>query len=342
MYIDDLPTPALIVEANALEHNLGLMAGLYPGSRLRPHVKAHKCSALAKVQQRFGHTGFTCATPREISGLVRAGIEADFLLANESLDTARLGAIAGSNPTVAVDSDETIHAAHRAGIRNVLIDIFVGLPRCGCEPDDAARLADLARSLKMNVRGVMGYEGHLMMVTPPADKKSQVAAAMETLLACAAKVGGDVVSAGGTGTYREHLESGVTELQAGSYALMDTQYASLGFPFQQAVHVVGTVISRSAGWAVADVGLKALGMDHGNPEVDGYDVWFCSDEHVTFAVKRDAASLPVPAPTVLPRIGEKVLVTPAHIDPTMSQHERIYVHREGLVVDEWAIDLRHW
>ncbi len=342
MYIDDLPTPALIVEANALEHNLGLMAGLYPGPRLRPHVKAHKCSALAKVQQRFGHTGFTCATPREISGLVRAGIEADFLLANESLDTARLGAIAGANPTVAVDSDETIHAAHRAGIRNVLIDVFVGLPRCGCEPDDAARLADLARSLKMNVRGVMGYEGHLMMVAPPADKRAQVTVAMETLLACATKVGGDVISAGGTGTYREHLESGVTELQAGSYAVMDTQYAALGFPFQQAAHVVGTVISRSAGWAVADVGLKALGMDHGNPEVDGYDVWFCSDEHLTFAVKRDAASLPVPAPTVLPRIGDKVLVAPAHIDPTMSQHERIYVHREGLVVDEWAIDLRHW
>ena len=342
MYIDDLPTPALIVEANALEHNLGLMAGLWPGSRLRPHVKAHKCSSLAKVQQRFGHTGFTCATPREISGLVRAGVEADFLLANECLDTARLGAIAGANPTVAVDSDETIHAAHRAGIRNVLIDVFVGLPRCGCEPDDAARLADLARSLKMNVRGVMGYEGHLMMVTPAADKKAQVAAAMETLLACAEKVGGDIVSAGGTGTHREHLESGITELQAGSYALMDTQYGSLGFPFQQAVHVVGTVISRSAGWAVADVGLKALGMDHGNPEVDGYDVWFCSDEHVTFAVKRDAASLPVPAPTVLPRVGDKVLVTPAHIDPTMSQHERVYVHREGLVVDEWAIDLRHW
>jgi D-serine deaminase-like pyridoxal phosphate-dependent protein len=342
VYIDDLPTPALIVEANALEHNLGLMAGLYPGPRLRPHVKAHKCSALAKVQQRFGHTGFTCATPREISGLVRAGIEADFLLANESLDTARLGAIAGANPTVAVDSDETIHAAHRAGIRNVLIDVFVGLPRCGCEPDDAARLADLARSLKMNVRGVMGYEGHLMMVAPPADKRAQVTVAMETLLACATKVGGDVISAGGTGTYREHLESGVTELQAGSYAVMDTQYAALGFPFQQAAHVVGTVISRSAGWAVADVGLKALGMDHGNPEVDGYDVWFCSDEHLTFAVKRDAASLPVPAPTVLPRIGDKVLVAPAHIDPTMSQHERIYVHREGLVVDEWAIDLRHW
>ena len=342
MYIDDLPTPALIIEAGALEHNLDAMAGLFPGQRLRPHVKAHKCSSLAKVQLRYGHSGFTCATPREISGLARAGVEADFLLANESLDPARLGAIAGTNATVAVDSDETLQIAARAGIRNVVIDVFVGLPRCGVEPDDAARLADLARSLKMNVRGVMGYEGHLMMVTDVADKKAQVAAAMETLHAVAAKVGGDIISAGGTGTFREHLDSGITELQAGSYALMDTQYATLGLPFKQAVHIVGTVISRSAGWAVADVGLKALGMDHGNPEVDGYDVWFCSDEHVTFAVKRDAANLPVPAPTVLPRVGERVLVTPAHIDPTMSQHERAYVHREGLVVDEWAIDLRGW
>ena len=341
MYIDDLPTPALVIEAGALERNLATMAGHSPGARLRPHVKAHKCSSLAKVQQRYGHTGFTCATPREISGLAKAGIEADFLLANQSVDPARLGAIASTNATVAVDSEDTIRAAVRAGIRNVVIDVFVGLPRCGAEPDDVARLADLAREQRLNVRGVMGYEGHLMMAAA-ADKRAQVDAAMTTLRACADKVGGDVISAGGTGTYREHLTTGITELQAGSYALMDTQYASLGLPFEQAVHVVGTVISRSAGWAVADVGLKALGMDHGNPEVDGYDVWFCSDEHVTFAVKRDAAGLAIPAPTVLPRVGERVLVTPAHIDPTMSQHERAWVHREGLVVDEWAIDLRGW
>lgn len=340
MFIDDLPTPALIIEAGTLESNLAAMAQSWPGSSLRPHVKAHKCSALAKVQQRFGHTGFTCATPREISGLAKAGIEADFLLANESVDSARLGAIAGTGATVAVDSDETVQAAVRAGIKNVLIDVFVGLPRCGVEPDDAARLADHARSMRLNVRGVMGYEGHLMMITDPAAKRDQVMAAMETLRNCAAKVGGDIVSAGGTGTWREHLDSGITELQAGSYALMDTQYATLGFPFRQAVHVVGTVISRSAGWAVADVGLKALGMDHGNPEVDGYDVWFCSDEHITFAVKRDPNAHG--APTFLPKIGERVLVAPAHIDPTMSQHERAWVHREGLVVDEWAIDLRGW
>jgi D-serine deaminase-like pyridoxal phosphate-dependent protein len=340
VFIDDLPTPALIIDAGALESNLATMAQAWPGSRLRPHVKAHKCSALAKVQQRYGHTGFTCATPREISGLAKAGIEADFLLANESVDPARLGAIAATGATVAVDSDETVQAAARAGIRNVLIDVFVGLPRCGVEPDDAARLADLARSLRMTVRGVMGYEGHLMMVGDPVAKREQVMVAMDTLRACADKVGGDVVSAGGTGTWREHLDTGITELQAGSYALMDTQYATLGLPFRQAVHVVGSVISRSAGWAVADVGLKALGMDHGNPEIDGYDVWFCSDEHITFAVKRDPNSHG--APTFLPKVGERILVVPAHIDPTMSQHERAWVHRDGLVVDEWAIDLRGW
>ena len=255
MFIDDLPTPALIIDAGALEYNLATMAQVWPGNRLRPHVKAHKCTSLAKVQLRFGHVGFTCATPREISGLTKAGIDADFLLANESVDTARLGAIAATGATVAVDSDETIQAAARAGIKQVLIDVFVGLPRCGAEPDDVARLADLARSLRMEVRGVMGYEGHLMMVTDAVARNSQVSTAMETLRACADKVGGDIVSAGGTGTYREHLDTGITELQAGSYALMDTQYATLGLPFRQAVHVVGTVISRSAGWAVADVGL---------------------------------------------------------------------------------------
>jgi D-serine deaminase-like pyridoxal phosphate-dependent protein len=179
-----------------------------------------------------------------------------------------------------------------------------------------------------------------MMVGDPVAKREQVMVAMDTLRACADKVGGDVVSAGGTGTWREHLDTGITELQAGSYALMDTQYATLGLPFRQAVHVVGSVISRSASWAVADVGLKALGMDHGNPEVDGYDVWFCSDEHITFAVKRDPNSHG--APTLLPKVGERILVVPAHIDPTMSQHERAWVHRDGLVVDEWAIDLRGW
>ena len=101
------------------------------------------------------------------------------------------------------------------------------------------------------------------------------------------EVGGEVISAGGTGTY--DINTWATEIQAGSYALMDTAYAKLGLPFVQALTVLSTVISVSKDWVVADCGLKALGMDHGNPSVEGAEVWFCSDEHLTFVPREPAA-----------------------------------------------------
>src|ERR1700680_901456 len=110
---------------------------------------------------------------------------------------------------------------------------------------------------------------------------------MQLPLKAHADVGGDVISAGGTGTY--DLNTWATEIQAGSYVLMDTAYAKLGLPFHNALTVLATVISvNQAGWAVADCGLKALGMDHGNPAMaDGSTVWFCSDEHITFSAAGD-------------------------------------------------------
>ena len=127
---------------------------------------------------------FCAATPREIEGLVAAGLGDDVLLANETLDAARLGRLADdAQITVAVDSDATLDAAIHGGVRSVLIDVEVGLPRCGCDVDDAARLADRARAAGLDVRGVMGYEGHLMMVMDRADRASRVEAAMEILLA---------------------------------------------------------------------------------------------------------------------------------------------------------------
>ena len=117
----------------------------------------------------------------------------------------------------------------------------------------------------------MGYEGHLMMLGDVAERARLTQECMERLLAAHAEVGGEIVSGGGTGTYA--LNTWVTEVQAGSYALMDTAYTAAGLPFRQALTVLATVISVTApsgempGWAVADVGLKALGMDHGNPTV---------------------------------------------------------------------------
>ena len=333
MLVTDLPTPALVVERSLLEANLDRMSAVLPGRRLRPHVKAFKTTALARLMADRGHTGFTCATIREVEGMAAAGLGEDLLLANEVLDARRLGAVAatGARVTVAVDSDQTVRAASAGGVLEVVIDVEVGLPRCGCDPADAGRLAGLARSLGLQVRGVMGYEGHVMLVEDPVDRAAQVQECMALLLQAAADVGGDLVSAGGTGTYREN--TWCTEIQAGSYALMDTAYAATGLPFAQALTVLARVVSVSPkGWAVADLGLKSLGMDHGNPTVPGGLVWFCSDEHTTFSPVEGASFA----------VGDAVRVLPAHVDPTVALHERMHLVDGDEVVATWPVDLRGW
>ena len=248
MNVHELATPALVIDADAFDRNLATMAAVHPGRRLRPHVKAHKCTSLAAAQQAVGHTTFTCATPREVVGMAAAGVGDELLLANETIDADRLRAMAecGTPVLVAVDSDETVAAAAAGGISAVLIDVNVGLPRCGVSPDGAGALADRARAAGLEVRGVMGYEGHLMMVPDREEQRAQVEASMELLVAAHADVGGDIISAGGTGTFDLHDATGVNEVQAGSYAVMDTHYGTQGLPFEQALHVIGTVISVNA------------------------------------------------------------------------------------------------
>lgn len=329
---NDLSTPALLLDADAFDRNLAAMAEVHPGRALRPHVKAHKCTALAAAQQAVGHDTFTCATPREIVGMALAGVGNDLLLANETLDAERLRAMADVDVpvTVAVDSDATVRAAADNGITACLIDVNVGLPRCGVTPEAAGRLADIARAAGLEVRGVMGYEGHLMMVPDRADRLAAVEQSMKLLLRAHDDVGGPIVSAGGTGTFDLHESTGVTEVQAGSYAMMDTHYGQQGLPFVQALFVLGTVISIGDGYAVADVGLKALGMDHGNPSVEGASVWFCSDEHLTYA------------PDIMPKVGDRVRVVPAHVDPTIAMHAAMWIVRDDEAIDRWPIDLRGW
>jgi D-threonine aldolase len=333
--LNDLTTPALVVDSAALDRNLRLMAGAFPGDRLRPHVKAHKTTGIARRQHDAGHRRFTCATVREVEGMAAAGLGDDLLLANEALDLRRLGLVAdsGARVTVAVDSPETVAAAAAGGVHEVLIDVNVGLPRCGCAPEAAGGLADLARSAGLEVRGVMGYEGHLMLVEDPDDRRRQTEECMAALLKAQTDVGGDLVSGGGTGTWSTN--SWVNELQAGSYALMDSTYAALtDVPFEQALTVLATIISvNAAGWAVADAGLKAFGMDHGNPSLDGALVWYCSDEHTVFSMNDGAP---------LPKVGDRVRFVPAHVDPTCALHERMQVVEGDVVVDAWPVDLRGW
>jgi len=351
MKLHDLPTPALVVDGARLEANLATMAAARPGAQLRPHVKAHKCIALARRQRAHGHTLFCGATIRELEGLAAAGLGEDLLLANEVLDASRLGSLVrdGARVTLAVDSEETIEAARRGGVPEVLIDVDVGLPRCGCLPEAAGDLAEKARRLGLGVRGVMGYEGHVVGRASRTERERGCAESMQKLLAAHREVGGEIVSAGGTGTW--DCNRWATEIQAGSYALMDTAYHRLGLPFAPALWLLATVISVSQSWAVADCGLKALGMDHGNPEIPGARVLFCSDEHLTFVPGHGEAGAGGGAGAVSPigwthpasaRVGDRIRVVPAHVDPTVAYHERLYVVDGEDVIDEWPIDLRGW
>jgi D-serine deaminase-like pyridoxal phosphate-dependent protein len=332
--IHDLPTPCLLVDADALAHNIATMGAAWPGRSLRPHVKAFKSTGLAKELRAAGHDVFCCATPAEVVGMAAAGLGTDLLLANEVVDVERLRTMVastlGSRITVAVDSPETVAAAAAAGVREVLVDVAVGLPRCGCPPERAAALADSARAAGLEVRGVMGYEGHLMMVTD--DKQAKVEASMALLVDAHAAVGGDVVSGGGTGTW--DTNRWVTELQAGSFTLMDHDYGRLDSPFRQALQVWATVVSvtPSGGWFVVDAGLKSVATDHGPPTLDGSEPLYCSDEHVIYPI----GDRPVPT------VGDRVALVPGHVDPTVAVHDRLHVVRGEEVVDTWPVDLRGW
>ncbi len=332
----ELATPALVVDGSVLDANIEAMAAERPGVTLRPHVKAFKSTSLARrLAQDHGHTAFCAATLREMEGMAAAGLGDDLLLANETLESDRLGRLLrlDARVTVAVDSEPTIEATARAGRCEVLIDVEVGMPRCGCPPAEAGRLADLARSSGLEVRGVMGYEGQCQDWVDADRRRDEVDRSMARLTAAHADVGGDVVSAGGTGTFA--LNRAATELQAGSYLLMDSHYGQLAdLPFTPALAVLGTVISVTAGdegWYVLDAGVKALGMDHGDPDAERGTMFFCSDEHSTVVHHGDP-----------PMVGDRLRLWPAHIDPTVAKHAHMVVVDGEDVSDVWEIDLRDW
>ena len=181
----------------------------------------------------------------------------------------------------------------------------------------------------------MGYEGHLMHDPNVRRRTEKTQESMELLILAHEAVGGDVISGGGTGTWE--CNQAVTELQAGSYVLMDGDYSKLDLPFKEGLLLLTTVISTSkSGYAVLDGGLKALSVDSGNPKLLGEgEVIFCSDEHTTITNGSW-------------RVGQRVGLRPSHIDPTIAKHEFIYLVEEieesldAEVLETLKIDLRGW
>jgi len=352
MDVSAIPTPALVVDVAALDRNIARMAEFFAGGncRLRPHFKAHKTPAIARRQLAAGScVGLTCATVAEAEAV--ADFCTDVLIANEIVSPdkcARVAALARDRSvTVAADSaaglEAMASAARNAGVTvGVVIDVNVGQNRCGVQPGAAAiALARRAAAMDgLTVRGVMGYEGHLQPIRDRTERTVLARAAMLDLVDTARRIRAagircEIVSAGGTGTYDiSGRVDGVTEIQAGSYALMDTDYAALGLPFEQAFFVLGTIVSRpSDDRCVADCGHKSVTKDHGVPSVRGVDgavVTALNDEHAVIAIP----------PSCPLAIGDRVWLIPSHTDPTVNLHDAFYAIDGQQVVDVWPITAR--
>jgi D-serine deaminase-like pyridoxal phosphate-dependent protein len=350
----EIPTPALVVDVAAMERNLRRAADYYAGRtcKLRPHFKAHKTPAIARRQLAAGScSGITVATVGEAEILVADGIETEILIANEVVGPGKAGRAAAlakrTRLIVAVDSEYALRdiagaAAGAGSTVGVLVDVNVGLPRCGVAPGEPA-LALARRVTEMHgveLRGLMGYEGHVMAIVDRAEREAKAQKAMDRLLSSVRMVREaglrcDIVSAGGTCTYDiTGAMEGVTEVQAGTYALMDSTYTYDDLPFEKAFSVLGTVLSRPRpDLCVADSGHKACTIDHGNPpvkDIDGATVLFLSDEHATISIPPESSIAP----------GDTIELWPSHIDPTINLHDVMYAVEGDDVVEVWPIAAR--
>jgi len=356
--VDDVDTPALIVDLDAFERNLDLMTNAVhaAGVALRPHAKSHKCPDIAFAQIERGAVGICCQKVGEAEAFVAAGIR-DVLVTNEIVGErklARLAAMAKKAKigVLADDADCIRHigaAARAAGVTiDVLVEIDVGARRCGAAPGaPAAALAELAaRTPGVSFRGVQAYQGAAQHLRKPEERREAIATAAaharETKAAIeAAGLVCATVTGGGTGTWQNERDSGIyTEVQPGSYVFMDADYhrnalAPDQHHFEQSLFVVATVMSTPARErAIVDAGLKAFAFDSGPPEIYGarglvYQKG--SDEHGVVSVASEAR---------LPVIGDRIYLVPGHCDPTVNLYDWMVGVRGTRVESVWPVAAR--
>lgn len=343
-------TPALLVDFDALKANIDLMASFFADKpcRLRPHFKSHKCTRIAQMQIESGAVGITCAKLGEAEVLADAGIS-DILIANQIVGETkieRLVALAGrANPMVAVDNADNVgdlsRAASDAGVTiRVLVEVDIGMNRCGVAPGPAAvGLAWLvASSPGLKFEGLQGYEGHLVMLRDKAERAEKTREAMAILVDTRRLIEESglpvrIVSGGGTGTYDISGDiAGVDEIQAGSYALMDWYYGEIRPEFKQAMTILTTICSRPRpGVAIVDVGVKGVGAEFGPPKLKDVVMYelgrFASEEHTSWLIPdADAA------------VGDKIEMIPSHGCTTANLYREMVVHKDGTIIDIWPIE----
>jgi len=343
---EELITPALILDLGLLRENIATMAEWTgPHAKIRPHTKTHKCAEIARLQVAAGAVGITVATVWEAVAMADAGLD-NILIANEVIGEQKLRRVAETarenNILLAVDSLAGAEALARAAVTagakvGVLIEMDVGMRRGGVRTQEEAcsLAAALSRLPGIALRGITGFEGHAVL-EPDRHLRAKIAAeAIDRLIACveALEQGGfeiEIVSAGGTNTYdMTGANPRVTELQAGTYALMDSAYAPFAPAFKPALHMMGTVVSRNARTAVLDCGTKVMSMDMGAPVLLelGATVRAVHEEHTLLDVE-DEKRLPV---------GEVVEMVVRYCGGTVNLNDVYNVVEGDRVVGVWPI-----
>ncbi len=348
----DLDTPALLLDLPALERNIQAMAAFarQAGVSLRPHSKTHKSPKIASMQLRAGAIGVTCQKLGEAEVMAKAGI-GGILISNEIVGPLKIGRLlnlAGyADVMVAVDDARNVADLSRAfstagATLGVLIEVDVGMMRCGVQPGGPA-LALARRVLGapgLRLMGLMGYEGHTVSIRDAAERRQNAAGCLQLLVDTAELLRSNdvpvgIVSSSGTGTFDTGGGfAGITEIQVGSYATMDADYQEVGVPFECALTVLATVVSTPReGVAIIDAGMKTIAPDHGMPRVlgvGGAEVLALSEEHGRIVLSGPDKLEP----------GDKVRLVPGHGCTTINLHDRYFVTRDGRIEDVWPVAAR--
>jgi 3-hydroxy-D-aspartate aldolase len=357
-----LNTPVLLLDAERLARNIAAMQAKVAsrGVALRPHAKTHKSVDIAKRQIAAGAVGVCCAKIGEAEVMVDGGVPGVLITSPVAAPAAiaRLATLAGranglmstiDDPEVARRIDGAL--AEAGAVLDVIIDIDPGIRRTGVASAEAA--VELAHALadcpRLTLRGVQFYCGMQQHIEEFAARKAAIEERTEYLrsvLAALAHAGfaPEIVTGSGTGTHAIDLSLGVfTELQAGSYVFMDTQYLACdldgsGVPaFETALMVDARVVSANhAALVTIDAGFKSLSTDGGSPRViDGAApetmFAFMGDEHGALVAPEIGERL---------RPGELVTLAVPHCDPTVNLYDSYHVVRGGTLVDIWPVSAR--
>ena len=356
--LEEVDTPALVLELDAFERNLRSLADAVSGRkvRVRAHAKTHKCPEIAKRQIAAGAIGVCCQKVSEAEAMVEAGI-ADVLVTNEVVGAPKLERLAAlaKRARIGVCADDAGNvrdleaAAARAGAAlDVYIELEVGMRRCGVAPEEPAlALAhEIAGCRHLRFAGLQAYQGRAQHLRAMSERRAAIDAAAVAArttreLIEQAGIRCPVVTGAGSGTFMLEIESGAwDEIQPGSYVFMDADYARNEWVaplprFEHSLFVLATVMSRpGAGLAVVDAGLKASSVDSGMPTVwqrPGLACTRMSDEHGCLEIGPGAA---------VPRLGEKLLLVPGHCDPTVNLYDWYVCVRGGVVEAIWPITAR--